>query len=128
MPQRSVSRWIESDACRFVPTNNTRLPPAAKIEEIREPIIEASILVPQDHVGAVIKLCIEKRGVQKKMLYLGNQVSLVYDLPMADVVLDYCAATYMAMMPATCLSIMDGLARDTDLHRYAIARGGAGTF
>jgi len=69
--------------------NPSKLPPTGQIDEIREPIIEASILVPQDHVGAVIKLCIEKRGVQKKLLYLGNQVSLVYALPMADVVLDF---------------------------------------
>jgi len=69
--------------------NPSKLPATGGIDEIREPIIEASILVPQDHVGAVIKLCIEKRGVQKKLLYLGNQVSLVYELPMADVVMDF---------------------------------------
>ncbi|MGB5623433.1 MAG: translation elongation factor 4 [Gammaproteobacteria bacterium] len=69
--------------------NPSKLPATGSIDEIREPIIEANILVPQDHVGAVIKLCIEKRGVQKKLLYLGNQVSLVYELPMADVVLDF---------------------------------------
>jgi GTP-binding protein LepA len=84
-----VYELLGSDGSVIYIDNPSRLPPAAKIEEIREPIIEASILVPQDHVGAVIKLCIEKRGVQKKMLYLGNQVSLVYDLPMADVVLDF---------------------------------------
>jgi len=69
--------------------NPSKLPATGSIDEIREPIIEASILVPQDHVGAVIKLCIDKRGVQKKLLYLGNQVSLVYELPMADVVMDF---------------------------------------
>ena len=84
-----VYELLGSDGSVIYIDNPSKLPPAARIEEIREPIIEASILVPQDHVGAVIKLCIEKRGVQKKMLYLGNQVSLVYDLPMADVVLDF---------------------------------------
>ncbi|MGD8977724.1 MAG: translation elongation factor 4, partial [Gammaproteobacteria bacterium] len=84
-----VYELLGSDGSVIYIDNPSKLPPAGKIEEIREPIIEASILVPQDHVGAVIKLCIEKRGVQKKMLYLGNQVSLVYDLPMADVVLDF---------------------------------------
>ncbi len=56
---------------------------------MREPIITASILVPPDHVGAVLTLCSEKRGVQKKMLYLGTQVSLQYELPLAEVVLDF---------------------------------------
>jgi len=69
--------------------NPSKLPPTTKIEEIREPIITASILVPPDHVGAVLQLCTEKRGVQKKMQYLGNQVALQYDLPLADVVLDF---------------------------------------
>ncbi len=69
--------------------NPSKLPPVNKIEEIREPIIIASILVPPDHVGAVLQLCTEKRGVQKKMQYLGNQMSLQYELPLADVVLDF---------------------------------------
>ena len=60
-----------------------------EIEEIREPIIIANILVPPDHVGAVLKLCNDKRGTQKKMLYLGTQVSLQYELPLAEVVLDF---------------------------------------
>ena len=69
--------------------NPAKLPPVNEIEEIREPIIIANILVPPDHVGAVLKLCNDKRGVQKKMLYLGNQVSLQYELPLAEVVLDF---------------------------------------
>jgi GTP-binding protein LepA len=69
--------------------NPSRLPPANEIEELREPIITASILVPEKHVGAVIKLCIEKRGVQKHMRYLGSQVSLEYEIPLAEVVLDF---------------------------------------
>ena len=66
-----------------------KLPPVNEIDEIREPIITANILVPPDHVGAVLKLCTDKRGVQKKMLYLGTQVSLQYQLPLAEVVLDF---------------------------------------
>jgi len=69
--------------------NPSNLPSPDKREEIREPIITASILVPQAHVGAVIKLCIEKRGVQKKMQYLGSQVALDYELPLSEVVMDF---------------------------------------
>jgi GTP-binding protein LepA len=69
--------------------NPAKLPPVDKIDELREPIIIANILVPPDHVGGVLQLCSEKRGVQKKMLYLGTQVSLQYELPLAEVVLDF---------------------------------------
>ena len=69
--------------------NPSRLPPANEINELREPIIIASILVPEQHVGSVMKLCIEKRGVQRQMRYLGGQVSLEYELPLAEVVLDF---------------------------------------
>lgn len=69
--------------------NPAKLPEINKIEELREPIITANILLPQEYLGNVIGLCVEKRGVQKKMLYLGNQVSLSYELPMNEVVLDF---------------------------------------
>jgi len=69
--------------------NPAELPAANKIDEIREPIIRASILVPQEYLGAVIGLCVEKRGVQVRMLYLGGQVSLEYELPLNEVVLDF---------------------------------------
>ncbi len=69
--------------------NPASLPPTNKIAEIREPIIEANILVPQDYVGAVIGLCEEKRGRQLSMQYLGNQVSIRYELPLSEVVLDF---------------------------------------
>jgi GTP-binding protein LepA len=69
--------------------NPSSLPPSNEIEELREPIIAANILVPEQYVGAVIKLCVEKRGVQTHMRYLGGQVSLEYELPMAEVVLDF---------------------------------------
>ena len=67
----------------------SRLPPLASIEEMREPIVEASILVPQTYLGSVIALCVDKRGVQKDMQFVGNQVSLKYELPMNEVVLDF---------------------------------------
>jgi GTP-binding protein LepA len=69
--------------------NPASLPPVSEIAEIREPIIMANILVPQDYLGNVINLCIEKRGVQKNMQYLGNQVSLGYEMPMSEIVLDF---------------------------------------
>jgi GTP-binding protein LepA len=69
--------------------NPSKLPLANEIAELREPIITANILVPEQHVGAVIKLCIEKRGVQKHIRYLGSQVSLEYEMPLAEVVLDF---------------------------------------
>jgi GTP-binding protein LepA len=73
----------------FTLENPAKLPEANKFSEIREPIIEANILVPQDYVGSVIGLCEEKRGHQKGMLYLGGQVSITYELPMSEVVLDF---------------------------------------
>src|SRR5690554_6498439 len=56
---------------------------------MREPIVRANILVPQDHLGSVITLCVEKRGVQRDMVFLGTQVQVSYDLPMNEVVLDF---------------------------------------
>ncbi|KUJ74834.1 elongation factor 4 [Thiomicrospira sp. XS5] len=69
--------------------NPSSLPDQSLIEEVREPIIQANILVPDEFVGAVMKLCVEKRGVQKDMQYVGNQVSITYDLPLNEVVLDF---------------------------------------
>jgi GTP-binding protein LepA len=69
--------------------NPAALPEPGKFREVREPIIEAHILVPQGHLGNVINLCIEKRGMQKNLQYLGGQVQLVYELPMNEVVLDF---------------------------------------
>jgi len=69
--------------------NPSDLPPINNIEEIREPIVQANILVPQEHLGNVITLCIEKRGVQKDIIYHGNQVAVTYELPMAEVVMDF---------------------------------------
>ncbi len=69
--------------------NPANLPEPNKISEIREPIIEAHILTPQDYLGNVISLCIDKRGVQKQIQYLGGQVQVSYELPLAEVVLDF---------------------------------------
>ncbi|MGD8484413.1 MAG: translation elongation factor 4 [Thioalkalispiraceae bacterium] len=69
--------------------NPSMLPEPNYIKEIREPIVRANILVPQEYVGNVITLCVEKRGVQKKMQYLGNQVSIEYEIPMNEIVLDF---------------------------------------
>ncbi len=69
--------------------NPSKLPDLSRVEEIREPIITATILMPQEYVGPVITLCTEKRGVQKNMQYLGRQVMLTYELPMAEVVMDF---------------------------------------
>jgi GTP-binding protein LepA len=69
--------------------NPSALPDVGDIEEMREPIARCNILVPQDYLGNVITLCVEKRGVQRDMQFLGSQVSVIYDLPMAEVVLDF---------------------------------------
>ncbi len=66
-----------------------KLPPTNNIAEIREPIAEVNILVPQEYLGNVITLCVEKRGIQKNMAYHGKQVALTYEIPMAEVVLDF---------------------------------------
>lgn len=69
--------------------NPSKLPPTNKIAEIREPIIIANILLPQEYVGAVMGLCIEKRGIQRNMQYAGSQVQLSFEMPMSEVVLDF---------------------------------------
>jgi GTP-binding protein LepA len=69
--------------------NPSKLPDPSKIDEIREPIITASILVPQEYVGGVITLCNQKRGNQRNMQYLGRQVMLTYELPLNEVVMDF---------------------------------------
>jgi GTP-binding protein LepA len=84
-----VYEVLQTDGEILLVDNPSRLPPTNLVAEIREPIILASILLPQAHVGSVIKLCIEKRGVQKRMQYLGSQVQLEYELPLSEVVLDF---------------------------------------
>jgi GTP-binding protein LepA len=80
---------IDTSDNKLYVDNPSKLPSANEIADLREPIIAANILVPEAHVGAVIKLCIEKRGVQTQMRYLGGQVSIEYELPLAEVVLDF---------------------------------------
>lgn len=69
--------------------NPANLPDVSEIDEVREPIISANILVPKEYLGNVIGLCIEKRGVQKNMQYSGNQAQLTFEMPMSEVVLDF---------------------------------------
>ncbi|MFT7178212.1 MAG: GTP-binding protein LepA [Oceanospirillaceae bacterium] len=69
--------------------NPSKLPDMGGVAEMREPIVEANILVPQEHLGNVITLCVQKRGVQRNMQFTATQVSLTYDMPMSEVVLDF---------------------------------------
>jgi len=78
-----------TDGAKHEVDNPAKLPPWNTIAETHEPIIEANMLLPQDYLGNVIALCVEKRGVQKKLHYTGTQVSLAYELPMSEMVLDF---------------------------------------
>jgi len=69
--------------------NPSKLPDVGDIHEMREPIARCTVLTPQDYLGNVITLCVEKRGMQVDLQFLGNQVQVVYDIPMAEVVLDF---------------------------------------
>lgn len=80
---------LKTDGETIQVDNPSKLPAVNDIEEMREPIVEANILVPQEFLGNVITLCIEKRGVQTNMSYHGKQVAVTYELPMAEVVLDF---------------------------------------
>lgn len=84
-----VYQVLMKDGELFEVENPSRLPDPSKIDEVREPIITSTILVPQEYVGAVMTLCNQKRGVQRNMQYLGRQVMLTYDLPMNEVVMDF---------------------------------------
>jgi GTP-binding protein LepA len=84
-----VYEVLKTDDETILIDNPSKLPPPNEIVEVREPIIEANILVPQDYLGAVMTLCVEKRGVQKKMQYMGGQVSVSFELPLSEVVLDF---------------------------------------
>ena len=84
-----VYEVLKTDESTIEIDNPSKLPPANEIVEIREPIIEANILVPQDYLGNVMSLCIEKRGVQKRMAFMGGQVAISFELPLSEVVLDF---------------------------------------
>ena len=86
----TVNYEVETTAGEVLNVDNpSDLPPIQNIAEIREPMVEANILVPQEYLGSVITLCIEKRGVQTNLVYHGKQVAVTYELPMAEVVLDF---------------------------------------
>ncbi len=80
---------LKTDGTVIPMDNPAKLPPTTLVQEIREPIIRANILTPPDYVGNVIKLCEEKRGSQIGIQYLGSQVQISYEMPMAEVVLDF---------------------------------------
>jgi GTP-binding protein LepA len=84
-----VYEVVTTDGETLYVDNPAKLPPQDRIDEIREPIIVAKLLLPPDYVGPVMKLCLDKRGVQKRLLYLASQVSMHYELPLAEVVLDF---------------------------------------
>ncbi|WP_229144177.1 translation elongation factor 4 [Alcanivorax sp. 1008] len=78
-----------NDGSMLYVDNPSKLPETNKVAEFREPIARVNILVPQEYLGNVITLCIERRGVQKNLQYMGKQVQLTYDIPLAEVVLDF---------------------------------------
>ncbi|MDF1819961.1 MAG: translation elongation factor 4 [Alcanivoracaceae bacterium] len=84
-----VYELVLSDGSTLYVDNPSKLPDGGRIEEFREPIARVNILVPQEFVGNVITLCVERRGEQKNMQYMGKQVQLTYDIPMAEVVMDF---------------------------------------
>ena len=86
----TVIYQIETTAGELIEIHNPAdLPAINRVNDIREPIIQANILLPEEYIGAVISLCIEKRGVQKNIQYMGKQVSLVFEIPLSEVVLDF---------------------------------------
>jgi GTP-binding protein LepA len=84
-----VYQVLMRDGAELMIENPAKMPDPSKTEQIREPIITATIFVPQDYVGAVLTLCTQKRGTQVNMQYHGRHVMLTYDLPMNEVVMDF---------------------------------------
>ena len=84
-----VYEVLKTDGSIIKMDNPAKLPPVNQVEEIREPIIRANVLTPEEYIGNIIKLCEEKRGTQIGINYLGSQVQISYELPMAEVVLDF---------------------------------------
>jgi len=80
---------VRKDGATILVDSPAQLPPVNDIEAMREPIVELSVLTPQQHLGAVIQLCVDRRGAQKDMQFVGRQVSLRYELPMSEVVMDF---------------------------------------
>ena len=79
----------QSDGSILSVDNPSKMPEASKINTILEPIVTVNLYMPQEYVGAIITLCVGKRGIQMDMNYLGRQVKLTYELPMAEIVLDF---------------------------------------
>ena len=84
-----VYEVITTDGQTIYVDNPSRLPDVGSIEEMREPMVAATILVPNEYVGSVMTLCVEKRGIQRDLKYMGSQVQIEFDLPMAEVVMDF---------------------------------------
>jgi len=84
-----IYQVLQRDGTVIEIENPSKLPDLSRVEEIREPVITATILMPQQYVGPVITLATERRGIQKNMQYLGRQVMLTYELPLAEVVMDF---------------------------------------
>lgn len=84
-----VYEVLKTDGTIINMDNPAKLPPLNHVQEIREPIIRANVLTPEEYIGNIIKLCEEKRGSQIGINYLGSQVQISYELPMAEVVLDF---------------------------------------
>jgi GTP-binding protein LepA len=84
-----VYEVVQRDGTLLMVDNPSKLPDASKIEEIREPIVHVNLYMPQEYVGSVITLCTQKRGVQIDMTYHGKQVLLQYEMPMAEIVMDF---------------------------------------
>src|SRR5919112_3391390 len=84
-----VYEVILRDGSTLMVDNPSKMPEPSKIEEIREPIVTVNLYMPQEYVGSVITLCTQKRGVQINMAYHGKQVQLTYEMPMAEIVLDF---------------------------------------
>ncbi len=84
-----VYEVVQSDGTTIMVENPAKMPEPARIEEIREPIVTVNLYMPQDYVGSVITLCTQKRGSQINMQYHGRQVQLTYEIPMAEIVLDF---------------------------------------
>ncbi len=84
-----VYEVVQRDGTLIMVDNPSKMPEPAKIEEIREPIVTVNLYMPQEYVGSVITLCTQKRGIQTNMTYHGKQVMLTYEMPMAEIVLDF---------------------------------------
>ncbi|MFM9970877.1 MAG: elongation factor 4, partial [Burkholderiales bacterium] len=84
-----VYEVLQRDGSTAMVENPAKMPDPSKIEEIREPIITATIFLPHEYLGAIITLCTQKRGVQKNLQYVGRQVMLTYEMPLSEVVMDF---------------------------------------